>query len=46
MQIASRLENQISYNSSTETFRPLADELAVVKEFYPDNESVISIKTI
>ena len=41
-QIASRLENGISYNSSTETFRPLVDELAVVKELYPENESVIS----
>lgn len=31
-QVAARLENGVSYNSSTEAFRPLVDQLAIVKD--------------
>ena len=41
-QVASRLENGVSLKSSTEAFRPLVDKLAVVKEFHPEEESVLA----
>ena len=41
-QVASRLENGVSLQSSTDAFRPLVDKLAVVREFYPEDPAVIS----
>ena len=40
-QVAARLENGVSYASSTETFRPLIDQLAVTKE---GNQSQLAVK--
>jgi hypothetical protein len=39
-QVASRLENGVSYNSSTDAFRPLVDQLAIVKEQNPGELAV------
>ena len=41
-QVASRLENGVSLQSSTDAFRPLVDKLAVVREFYQEDPAVIS----
>ena len=41
-QVASRLDNGVSLSSSTDAFRPLVDELAIAKEFHPDDPAVIA----
>ena len=40
-QVAARLENGVSLKTSTDAFRPLVDQLAIVKDSYPDNELVV-----
>ena len=39
--VAARLENGVSYRDSTDTFRPLVDQLAVTKE---SNENELAVK--
>ncbi len=40
-QVAARLENGVSLKTSTDAFRPLVDQLAIVKDSYPDDELVV-----
>jgi len=39
-QVAARLQAGTSYNDSTETFRPLIDQLAIVESTHPDSLAV------
>ncbi len=40
-QVAARLENGVSLKTSTDAFRPLVDQLAIVKDSYPDDGLVV-----